>query len=335
MLYLDLHFSCTQRLMTPAYRQKGSLEDRVCATFFSVSLLVDASIHLFAATYKGFGWAASQISRKNPPDYYKEAYSHLIKALRYFSMAPFGSLAGFIYPSVFQSKKLQEYLGWKLPLRSTSETMEKTTLREELQSKNAEIERLKSQIDSLAKSLVPNVLQDDLPSLEDSLVRMANSGSLCAEDIMSVSSDSDVEFVDALEDVSGLNKTLEKELQLKSKEIEKLKLQIDFLNKILSPIGNLCPYNQILVIQKTLNKSIGDTPTVYEYLSDPVKKEITNAFQDKCKMNFLQFCDQKKPDIDSTSQIFTELLSKHNFRSWSNPKETSISAVINTLFGFV
>lgn len=333
-----LTFSCTQSLMNPVSpnTQKDSLEDRVCALFSIVSLLVDASFHLFAATYKGFGWTAFQISRKNPPDYYKEAYSHFIKALCCASMIPVGSLAGFICPGKFQSKKLQEYLRWQIPTNISEITEDNKTLEKELQLKNEEIERLKLQIGSPNTVIFPTVSENNSQSLEDSLVRMANSDSLCVEDIMSMSSDSDVEFVDALDDVSDLNKTLEKELQSKNEEIEKLKLQKDLLNKILSPIKTLHFYNQILVIQKALNKSITDTPTVYEYLSDPVKQKIADSFQNKLKMNFLQFCDQEKPDIDSTSisDIFADLLKEHPL-GWLDLKDTSISTVINTLFGFV
>ena len=402
MLYLD--FSCTQRLMTPVSPDiKDSLEDRVYAVFSSIFLTVDASVHLLAAAYKSFIWTVSQISRKNPPDYYKEAYSHFVKALRCTSMIPVGSLVGFICPGKFQSKKLQEYLGWKASLTNTSETIENKRLKEELQSKNEEIERLKLQIDSCNK-IIPSTVSENNPKfLEDSLVsyRMTAPDSFRSEDIMSVSSDSDTEFVDALEDASGLNKmlekelqskneeieglksqidslkiisptisqhnskllkenlvsakmvnsdssssedvislgegstlneTLEKELQLKNKEIERLKLQKDLLNKILYPLGNLHSYNQILSIQKALNKSIIDAPTVYEYLSDLVKQEIDNAFQNTFKMKFSEFCTQANPDINLTSQPFTELLNKHTFRSWTNPTDATISTIINTCF---
>lgn len=331
MLYLD--FSCTQRLMTPISPDiKDSLEDRVCAVFSSIFLLVDASVHLFAATYKGFGWTASQISRKHPSDYYKEAYPHLIKALCCTSMIFFSSLVGFICPNVFQSKKLQEYLGWKASLTNDSKTTEDSkTLEKELQSKSEEIERLKLQIDSF-KEITPSTVPGNNPQF---LTRMIAPDSFRAEDIMSMSSDSDIEFADALEDVSGLNKILEKELQSKNEEIEGLKSQIDLLNKILSPLTTLHFYNQVLVIQKALNKSIIDTPTIYKYLSNPVKQEITAAFQGKFKKNFFQFCNQTNPDIDSASQTLTELLDKHTFRYLTNPKEGSISAVINTLFGFI
>jgi hypothetical protein len=311
--------------MTPVSSniQKGSLEDRVCAIFSSVFLLVDASFHLLAATYKGFSWAASQISHKNPSDYSKEAYPHLIKALCCASIIHFGSLVGVISPSVFQSKKLQEYLGWKASLTDASETTENNqTLEEELQSKNEEMQRPDSQIDPL-KEITPNTSQDTSQSL--------NSLVFQTEDSMSVISD--IEFVDAIESTSGLNEMLEKELLSKNEEIQRLNSQTVLLNKILSPLKTLHPYNQVLVIQKALNKSITDTPAIYEYLSDQVKREINDAFQPKLNISFPQYCAQINPDVDSASAIFTGLLSKHTFWSYQNPKEASISAFINTLSG--
>ncbi len=339
MLYLDLHFFCTQRLMTPISSniQKGSLEDRVCAIFSSVFLLVDASFHLLAAAYKGFHWTVSQISRKNPSDYYKEAYSHFVKALCCASIIPFGSLVGVVDPSILQSKKLQEYLGWKASLTDASEITENNqTLEEELQSKNEEIKRLKPQVDSLKEITVSTASQNNLESPEKILVstNMVNPGSSSRKSIISLGSEDDV-FLDAIEETSDLNETLEEELQSKNEEIKRLKSQINLLNKILSPLETLHPYNQVLVIQKTLNKSITDTPAIYEYLSDPVKREINDAFQPKLNMSFPQYCAQINPDVDSASDIFTGLLSKHTFWSCTSPKEASISAVINTLFGFV
>ena len=199
-------------------------------------MLVDASVHLLAATYKSFIWTASQISRKNPPDYYKEAYPHLVKALRCSSVILFGSLVGFICPNVFQSEKLQEYLGWKASLRNNYKTIENKELKEKLQSKNEEIEGLKLQINPCNKIIPSTVLENNSQFLEGNLIpdRMTAPGSSRAEDIMSVNSDSDTEFADALEDASGLNKMLEKELQSKNEEIERLTSQIDSLNKILS-----------------------------------------------------------------------------------------------------
>lgn len=214
-----LTFSCTQSLMTPVSpnTQKDSLEDRVCALASSVFLLVDASFHLLAAAYKGFAWTAAQIFRKNPPDYYKEAYSHFIKALRCTSVIPIGSLVGVIDPSIFQS--LQEYLGWKGSLANTSETIENKTLKEE-------IKRLKLQVDSLNKIIPSAVSQDNSQSPKANLAsaEMANANSY-VEDTISLSSDE--EFVDAVGEFRDLNEMLEKESLSKNEEIKRLKLQID------------------------------------------------------------------------------------------------------------
>ncbi|MEK7340307.1 MAG: hypothetical protein AABZ92_06325, partial [Verrucomicrobiota bacterium] len=266
---------------------------------------------------------------KNPPDYYKEAYSHFVKALCCASIIPFGSLVGVVNPSIFQSKKLQEYLGWKSSLENTSETIENKTLKEE-------IERLKLQVDSLKEITVSTASQNNLESPEKILVstNMVNPGSSSRKSIISLGSEDDV-FLDAIEETSDLNETLEEELQSKNEEIKRLKSQINLLNKILSPLETLHPYNQVLIIQKTLNKSITDTPAIYEYLSDQVKREINDAFQPKLNMNFPQYCAQINPDVDSASDIFTGLLSKHTFWSCTSPKDASISAFVNTLFGFV
>jgi hypothetical protein len=213
------------------------------------------------------------------------------------------------------------HLGWKASLIDASETTENNqTLEEELQSKNEEIKRLKLQVASLKELTVST--------------NMVNPGSSFRKNIISLDSEDDV-FLDATEETSDLNEPLEEELQSKNEEIERLKSQINLLNKILSPLETLHPYNQVLVIQKTFNKSITDTPVIYEYLSDQVKKEINDAFQPKLNMSFPQYCAQINPDVDSASDIFIGLLSKHTFWSCTSPKETSISAVINTLFGFV
>jgi hypothetical protein len=306
--------------MISACIEKHSLESRVCAVFSSIFLLIDASIHLWAVTYKGFAWTASQISGKNSSNDYKEASSHLIKALLCLSMIPFASLVGFIYPSVFQSKKLQEYLEWQTPANVSEIIKNNQTLEKELKSKNQEIERLKLEIDSLTRTIPSSASQDSLPSLEISvLTERTHPNSSCAEDLGSSSSDSEEEFVDARENTSDLNE-----------EIEKLKLQTDLLHKILSPIGTLCPHNQILIIQKALHKSMVDTPIIYKYLLDSVQQKITTAFQKNLRMSFLQFCTQKNPDIDSTSAIFTDLLKEHPL-GWLELKDASIS----TFIGFV
>lgn len=366
-MYLDVHFSCAQRMITPvcSNTQKGSLEDRVCAIFSSIFLIVDASFHLLAATYKGFGWTAFQISRKNPPDYYKEAYSHFIKVLLYTPIIffmPFSCLLGFISPSVFQSEKLQKYLGWKASLINNSKTIENKKLKEELRSIREEFESLKLQINSCDKIVSPTVSENDLPCLEDRLNGMVNPASLRTEDIVSVSSESDEEFVDAIENTSILDEKLEKEILLKDQEIEKLKSQIDLLNKSLSsnilqrksltenlfsaktdlldkilfPLKNLHCYNQVLVVHEALSKSIEDTSIIYGYLSESVKEKIDKAFQHSAlKMSFLQFCNQETPHIEPASQILKKLLDEHTFRYWSNPKEGSICTIIKTLFGFI
>lgn len=334
MLHLDSNFSSTQRLVTPAYTQNGSLEDRICAVFSSVFLLLDTSIHLLTAAYKGFVWTVFQISCKNPPDYYKEAYSHFIKALLCASMIPFGSLSGFIFPSVFQSKELQEYLRWQIPI-NISETIENKMLKEELQSKNKEIKGLKLEIDSLKEITALTVSENNPQSPEESLgsVKIANLSFSSRESMISL--DSEDEYVDAIEHTNGINETLEKELLSKNEEIKRLKSQKSLLDKILSRLETLHSYNQILVIQKALNKSMTDTPIIYEYLPISVKKEINEAFQCKLHTNFLQFCTQTNPDIKATDDVFTDLLNKHTFISLLHPKETSISTLINTLFSFV
>lgn len=326
MLHLD--FSCTQRLMTPvsSNTQKDSLEDRVCAIFSSVFLLVDAGFHLLAAAYKGFAWTVVQISCKNPSDYYKEAYSHFVKALSCTSMVPF-ALVGFICPSAL-SKKLQEYLGWKSCLKNTSGITKKNKeLEKELQSKNEEIDKLQLQVD-LLKERTLNTSQNNLPPLEESLVsaEMTTPDFSHAEDLMSVNSDSDDEFVDA-EDPYSLIETLKRELQLAKGEIERLNKQSPPGLALFSTLKDRLPYNQLLLIKKFAEKDFSSAISIYKYASADLKEEIDDTFREKLQADFCNLSNIEKTTI---VQVFEGLLPKHNFSSVWHPVESALSTVINS-----
>ena len=114
-------------------------------------------------------------------------------------------------------------MGWKASLTNTSETIKNKTLEKELSSKNEEIKRLKLQVDSLKEITASTVSQNN------------PQRSFSRESIISLDSEDDV-FLDATEETSDLNEMLEKELQLKNKEIEEIWFQCCSL-LIVKPFG--------------------------------------------------------------------------------------------------
>lgn len=301
---LSIYFSCTQRLMTPinpdVQKNGRFLESRVSSLAASLFLFLDMTFHLLAGTFKGFVWARNRVLHKITPNDY---YPHFVKALSYAPLIPFGTALGMICPSAFQSKKLQEYLGWKvIHIRSQTSQTENVEVRFNLHPSS-------------------NVIYP--------LIDQKSEG-----DNLSLTSE---EFQDTLEDFDSLEEPalqlLKTQLQAAKEEITRIKPQSNLLDKILSPLAVRHSYNQVLVMQKLINKSILDTPAIYHYVSDPIKEEINNAFQKEFAMDFCEFCIQENPDIDSASAIFTQLLGTHHFYAFSYPTEAAISTFINTLFG--
>ncbi|MGL5626727.1 MAG: hypothetical protein ACRDDW_04310 [Candidatus Rhabdochlamydia sp.] len=283
-------FSCTQRLMgfPTSNQDKESLEARVCGLFASFFLLLDASFHLLTGIYKGFAWTAYQVLQ-TPTDY--QVLSHFSKALYSVPLIPFASLFGIINPRIFESKTLQEYLGWEVSLTKNLDTIEKA-----LKSNNNEDSSSTADTHSItSENEVFEDAQEELFSFEDKI------------------------------------QALEKALRSLKKENIKLKNQLakGFSCDLFESLKDRLPYNQILLIKKFSEKYTTSAPSIYNYAIDSIQKEINSAFNSKFQMNFCTFCIQETPNIELASRLFKELLNKHSFNSFTNPTEATLGTVIN------
>lgn len=265
-------------------QDEGSLESRVCGLFASIFLLLDASFHLFAGIYNSFAWTARQVLQM-PTDH--QVFPHFSKAFYSALMIPSGSLRGMLNPRVFESKKLQTYLGWNVSLTKDLDTIEKA-------------------------------LKD--PS--------------STEETSSITSENEV-FEDAQEEPYSLDdkiQALEKALHSIKKENTKLKDQLaeGFSCELFASLKDRLPYNQVLLIKKFTQKYTTSAPSIYKYAIDSIQKEINSAFNRAFQMDFCAFCIQESPNIESASLLLEELLKKHNFSSFTNPAEATLSTVINS-----
>lgn len=163
-----LDFSCTRKLMgiPKPNEDEDSLEFRVCGLFASVFLLVDTSVHLFAGIYNSFAWTAHQ-ALQTPTNHL--VLSHFLKALYSVPLIPLASVFGIINPHVFESEKLQDYLGWRVPLIKNPDTME-NALPETINPSSSEGSYSTEETQSItSENEVFEDAQEELYSLEDKI----------------------------------------------------------------------------------------------------------------------------------------------------------------------
>lgn len=290
----SLDFSSTRRLMGiwQPNQNDASLEVRVCGVFASVFLLLDASFHLLAGIYNSFAWTAHQ-ALQTPTNHL--ILSHFLKALYSIPLIPFASIFGIINPHIFESEKLQDYLGWRVPLIKNLDTMEN--------------------------------------ALPDTINLSSSEGSYNTEEVQSITSENEV-FEDAQEELYSLEdkiQALEKALRSIKKENTSLKNQLagGFSCELFASLKDRYPYNQILLIKKFTEKYTTSAPSIYRYAIDSIQEEINYAFNREFQMDFCAFCIQESPNIELASSFLKKLLDKHNFNSFKNPAEATLATVIN------